>query len=178
MVLFQAAWWPPRPKAALPSAPNRLIATRSVCPCDEVSRIVGGLFDQFNSFYSFLPSLGGSHQRRPFSWASPNWEGKGGSSAVCRKLRCSPPRRCSSCWYAAGPATQPGPLCAAARFSSLPELLLSLSVSRLFLIFICSPCAVSPFSLLQDSKSRNFCPSWALVQEHRDSLGARSLAES
>lgn len=104
---------------------------------------MGGGFDQFYSFYSFLPSVEGSHQRRPFCWGRSELEGQSCDGHVHvhvqRKLQSSTAtrrRRSSSCWNV---PTQPGRqrnhaahLCAADLCSFLPTLP---SFSRLGLIF-------------------------------------------
>lgn len=164
-----------QPKAASPSAPNGLISTRPVCPCDEGRRLMGGVSEQFYSCYSFLPSVEGSHQRRPFCWGRSELDGQSCDVHVHvqRKLQSSA-QRGGACWFAAGPATQPAPLCAADPSSFLPTLP-SLSFSRLGLIFYLF-CLSYP--LLFPASVPKLVPFLASVQEHRDSLGAHSLAET
>lgn len=65
-----------------------------------------GFFDQFCSFYSFLPSVEGSHQRRPCCWGRSELEGQSCDVHVQRKLQSrAATRRSWSCWYV---PTQPG----------------------------------------------------------------------
>lgn len=67
---------------------------------------MGGVFDQFCSFYSFLPSVEGSHQRRPCCWGRSELEGQSCDDHVQRKLQSrAATRRSWSCWYV---PTQPG----------------------------------------------------------------------
>lgn len=130
---------------------------------------MGGVSEQFYSFYSFLPSVEGSHQRR----SELDGQSCDVHVHVQRKLQSSA-QRGGACWYAAGPATQPAPLCAADPSSFLPTLP-SLSFSRLGLIFYLF-CLSYPLLFL--ASVTKLVPFLASVQEHRDSLGAHSLAET